>query len=271
MQVLLIVVGVVVTLGALGWLGLQIQPAPFTAFPQKTGEIKTIPLPKGLPAPVERFYRTMYGDNIPVITSAVITGRATIRPVGQITFPARYRFSYIAGQAYRHYIETTFFGLPVITANEHYIDGKGKMEISIMGTDEGDKYDQAANLGMWAEFSAFPSIYLTDPRVRWEPIDDETALLVVPFKNEQQRFVVRFDAATGLMSWMEAMRYHTSQSESKVLWLAGSAEWGTRDGKPFATKGTATWMDDGKPWAVLMPEEVIYNVDAQEYIRQKSP
>jgi hypothetical protein len=33
-----------------------------------------MPLPDGLPAPVERFYRQVYGDDVPRIESAVITG-----------------------------------------------------------------------------------------------------------------------------------------------------------------------------------------------------
>jgi hypothetical protein len=52
-QILLILAGVVVVLVLLGWLGLQIKPAPFAAFPQPAGKVETVPLPKGLPAPVE--------------------------------------------------------------------------------------------------------------------------------------------------------------------------------------------------------------------------
>jgi hypothetical protein len=29
----------------------------------------------------------------------------------------------------------------------------------------------------------------------------------------------------------------------------------------------ATWMDEGKPWAVFTLEDVAYNVDVSEYIR----
>jgi len=50
-------------------------------------EVKTIPLPEGLPAPVERYYRTVYGEQIPVIDTVVIAGRGRIRPFG-VWFPA---------------------------------------------------------------------------------------------------------------------------------------------------------------------------------------
>ena len=95
---------------ALGWLGLQVKPAPFPAVSGPSAAPETIPLPPGLPAPVERFYRLTYGERVPLITSAIITGRATIRPIpGGPTLPARFRFIHQAGHNYRHYIEATWF------------------------------------------------------------------------------------------------------------------------------------------------------------------
>jgi hypothetical protein len=97
---------------------LRIQPAPLPAFPQQAGQLETIPLPEDIPAPVERFYRQAYGENVSVIESFVVTGRAKMRIMG-ISFPARFRFTHIAGQDYRHYIETTIFGLPLMKVNEY--------------------------------------------------------------------------------------------------------------------------------------------------------
>jgi Family of unknown function (DUF6544) len=273
-KVVIILVGVVIALVAIGWVGLQIKPSSFATFPQRTPKLETIPLPKGLPAPVERFYRQVYGENVPVITSAVVTGRAAMRPFGPIALPARFRFTHEAGKGYRHYIEATFFGIPVMKVDEHYLDGKGRLELPF-GVEEGEKINQGGNLGMWAESSWFPSIYLTDPRVRWEPVDDVTALLVVPFGDQQERYVIRFDPDTGLFTWFESMRYHGETSRSKTLWLNQSVKWGTLDGssplggRPFPTVGAVTWMDDGKPWAVLTIEDVVYNVDVKDYIRAR--
>jgi hypothetical protein len=43
------------------------------------------------------------------------------------------------------------------------------------------------------------------------------------------------------------------------------------DGESFLKKGAVTWMDDGKPWFVFTTEDVVYNVDVQEYTRAQGP
>ncbi len=268
MEIILRIALLIIPVFVLIWAGLQIKSTPFPAYPEKDGEIKTIPLPADLPAPVERYYRVVYGENIPVIKSVVITGRASLRPAGPLMMPSRFRFTHEAGKNYRHYIETTFFTIPFMKVNERYIDGKGRMELPF-GTEEGEKLDQAANLGLWAETAWFPAVFLTTPGVSWLPVDDNTAQLVVPFNNTTDSFIVRFNPDTGFAEYFESMRYHDTKSTGKVLWINHTESTKLVDGKVQFETGSATWMDDGKPWAYFTMEDMVINSDVSEYVRQK--
>jgi Family of unknown function (DUF6544) len=264
------IVGILTLVLLLGWIGLQIRPLSFPNFPQVAGTMQTIPLPENLPSPVARFYHTVYGDTIPVITSAVITGHADVRPAGPITFPARFRFTHLTGQGYRHYIEAGLFGLPMMQVDERYLDGHA-LGVTPFGVDEGDRVDQGANLGMWAETIWMPSVFLTDARVHWQAVNDNTAILVVPFNQGEDHFVVRFNPETGLIDWFESMRYHNQANATKVLWMNQALEWSKLNGVMTNTVGAAIWMDDGKPWAVFHVDDIRYNVDVNESIRAQGP
>ena len=272
MKTILIIIGILAALSLLGWLGLQIKPRPFSPYPEKTGEIKTISLPAGLPAPVERFYKTAYGDEIPVIETAVMKGRASIAPFG-VKLPARFLFVHEAGKGYRHYFEATWFGVPIMRVNERYVDGRSLFELPVGDPIVDDaSTNQAANLAVWAEAAWFPSIWVTDPRVRWEAVDDNTALLYVPFDGKEENFVMRFNAETGLLDSMEAMRYRDSGPKAKkLLWITRNIQGKKIEGTQLDASGSATWLDQGKPWATFALEEVDYNVDVSKYIHQKGP
>jgi hypothetical protein len=264
-----IVAAIIVALLAVGWVGLRVRPAPFEDYPERSGTTETAPLPDDLPAPVERFYRAAYGDSVPVVHSVVVTGRGKLRPFG-VWLPARYRFTHDAGKGYRHYIECTWFGITFFKVNERYIDGKARMELPWM-KDEGPKLDEAANIGMWAELAtAAPSVLVTDPRIRWEPIDDASAVLIVPLGDDAtDSFVVRFDPETHKIASLEAMRYRDSKSSEKILWIAAHEGERTIGAAGSPAVGTATWLDQGKPWAYFEAEDIRYNVDVDEYVRAR--
>ena len=268
----MIIIGILAALAVIAWLGLQIKPKPFSAHPEKTPALRTVLLPAGLPAPVDRFYRTVYGDEIPVIETTVMKGRAFIAPFG-VKLPSRFIFVHEAGTGYRHYFEATWFGIPIMKVNERYVDGKSLFELPVGDPIVDDaSTNQAANLAVWAEASWFPSIWITDPRVRWEPLDENTALLFVPFEDKEENFVVRFNPETGLLDSMEAMRYRDSGPQAKkILWVTRNIEGKKIEGSKLDAGGSATWMDQGIPWATFTLEEVTYNVDVHEYIRQKGP
>ena len=258
----------VVILVILVLIGLRIKPKPFPTYPGQTPPLETIALPADLPTPVTRFFQQVYGDQVPVIDSAVISGRAKMR-VGGLTFPGRFRFTHKAGLYYRHYIEATIFGIPIMKVNESYLDGNSRLELPFGVTEGEPKINQAANLGLWAESIWFPAIFITDPRVHWEAVDDKTATLFVPYEGGEETFVVRFDPQTGLVQIFEAMRYKEAGDEAKSLWINEALDWSEIKGTHIPTQGAVTWFDEGSPWAVFTIEEIEFNVDVDEYIRSK--
>jgi hypothetical protein len=257
----------VVVLILLFIVGIRIMPRAFPKYASESRELQTRPLPDDLPAPVDRFYRTIYGDHVPVIETAVVSGRMDRLRIMGINFKGRFRFVYNAGEDYRHYLENTIFGIPLFKVNEYYLEGKARMELPF-GTFEGPTYDQGANLGLWAEMVWMPSVFITDPRVSWEAVDDETAILGVPFGEQKQHFIARFDSETGLLHMLESMRFKGGE-ERKTLWINQVRAWDTVDGHRIPSSGVLTWLDEGTPWAIFNVEELVYNREVSEYIRAK--
>jgi hypothetical protein len=145
-NILLIIAGVVIAVGLLFWLGLQIQPQSFAPYPEGSPQLITVPLPAGLPAPVERFYHTIYGEEIPVIETVVIQGRGVLKPFMNIPIPARFVFVHNAGKDYRHYFEAMLFGIPLLKVNEGYIDGASFFESPMGSYNDDARANQGANL-----------------------------------------------------------------------------------------------------------------------------
>jgi len=269
-NIVIIISGLLIVSGSLGWVGLRIQPKPFPSIPERAPSPKTVPLPAGLPAPVERFYHQVYGEEIPVIETAVIQGRGTLKPFMNITIPARYVFVHKAGKDYRHYFEASLFGIPLLKVSEGYIDGVSFFESPMASLFNDPNTNQAANLTLWAEAIWFPALWVTDPNVRWEPVDEHTALLYVPFEEGEENFLVRFNPQTGLIDMMETMRYRNpGENQPKIPWILRNEIKQPAAQGGVSSIGSAMWLDQGSPWAYFPVEEIVFNVDVDNYLHQR--
>lgn len=159
-----------------------------------------------------------------------------------------------------------FFGFSVMKVNERYVDGKARLELPVGVIENEPKIDMAANLGLWAEAVWLPSILITDPRVRWEAIDDTTARLIVPFSKNEDTLIATFDKQTGLLHKLEALRWREATDEIKIPWHNEPLGWRSFHGVMIPSPAATTWLDERTPWAVWIVEEVEYNVDVSEHL-----
>ena len=256
---ILVLAGLLAAILVVVLVGLRIPAPPFPA-PPPTPATETVAIPRDLPAPVERFYRSTYGDAVPVAQNVVLTGRARLRILG-VSMPARWRFTHDVGRAYRHEIVATWFGIPIFVVDERFLDGTARLELPFGQVEEGATVDQGANLALWAEAMWFPAALALDPRVRWEVVDDATALLHVPYGGDSETFVARFDPTTTRLTLLEAMRYDGAEATSKTLWITRADAWGEIDGHPTMTRASVQWLDEGRPWATFEVDHLRFGVE----------
>ena len=254
----------------LGWIGLRVQPRPFPAYPAPSRPAERVPLPSGLPAPVERYFRTTLGDQVRVVSSAVVSARGLMR-LGGLPLRCRLRIVLAAGRGYRHYIEATWLGLPLLKVNERYLDGQAVMELPWGRVERKPKVDQSANLNLWLESFWLPSSLLLDRRLRWEPIDEQSARLVVPLGTGQDSLVARFDPRTGLLARTESLRFGATGDVEKKRFQSEVRGWATFEGQRVPSAYALSWFDQGAPWLKLEVESALYNVDVERYIRATGP
>jgi hypothetical protein len=258
-------IGTALGIGALlgaGWLGLKVRPAPLPA-PSTRASPDTVPLPPGLPPPVERYFRAAVGDRVPLIETVVVSGRGSLRLAG-LTLPMRVRFTHAAGRGYRHDIDCTWFGLPIVRVRETFVGGRARLELPFGVVENDPKTDQAANQNLWGEAVWFPSVLVTDPRVRWEAVDATTAHLIVPFGDEEDRSTVTFDERTGLIRSLESRRYRAPSDPAKLVERFDALAWADLHGIMVPASGALTWLDQGAPWFVVTLDDVAYNVDVAD-------
>jgi hypothetical protein len=266
LKMLAALVGGIVVLAGAAWAGLQ-GDAP--SFPTLDGghDLGSMPLPTDLPPVVQRYGQAVFGDSVPVVESAIVVGRATIRQNG-IALPARLKIYYDASGDYYHYFEVTWFGYPVMRVNERYLDGHTILDIPGEHVENDVKTDHAANQGFWSEaFAWVPSILFTDSRIRWEAINDTSARLIIPDTDAEEAFTIQFDPETGLPTELTTLRYQRQHSETRSRWTNHILEWSEMNGVQIPVRAETQW-DDEQPWAEWHIEQVIYNTDVSGRFEQ---
>jgi hypothetical protein len=105
---------------------------------------------------------------------------------------------------------------------------------------------------------------VTDPRIRWEAIDETSARLVFPLGDQQDELIFHFDPASGLVTRTSALR--SQGNGGKAAWYAETVAWQTVNGIKVPKRVEVVWEAQGQPWSIWDFEGIAWNVDVTEVL-----
>jgi hypothetical protein len=110
-------------------------------------------------------------------------------------------------------------------------------------------------------------LWITDQRIRWQPIDETSARLVFPFGDAHDELIVHFHPQGNLITRITALR-HRDQDSGRIPWHADFLAWQDVDGARVPKRIAITWEDQGTPWSTWDLEHVLWNVDIADVLPQ---
>lgn len=155
----------------------------FTASENISGKVYTSNQIKDLPPPVQRYFKYSLKENQPYVSYA------RLQHGGE--FKASKNWVSIKGEEYFTVQKPGFvwFGrVPLFSAKDIYIDGTGNLKVKLLSLikivdAKGRETDQGELLRWLGEAPLFPTALLPSENLRWEPIDNDSAKVILTDKN----------------------------------------------------------------------------------------
>ncbi|MBE0698864.1 MAG: hypothetical protein IH586_18245 [Anaerolineaceae bacterium] len=259
----LIVLAVFMLLTGLVTLGLSLRPRPFRAHPVPTRLEEHAPYLPGLPAPVRRHFEAAIGETPPLIHTAVVWGRGKALVRGVWT-PLRFKGWYRPAESFVRRMEFTFFLRPVMRGIERFTGSEGGFELG-EEAERGPELYHDQVLALWSEAVWMPSVFVHDPRIRWEAQDEHSARLIIPTRAGEETLQAFFDPLSGCLTHFTGLRTPAGETETEP-WRFDLFEWKRFHDLLIPTEITVAWGEAGSPWLYMTVDGVAYNVNVSDQL-----
>ena len=200
----------------------------------------------GLPAPVQRYFRNVLKDGQPYVSAVTLTHD------GQFKTGLDKEWIDIEGQQLFIADEPGFLWrgkTSLFSVRDMYVDGEGRIVVSLFSLFDvvdgrGEAYDQGELLRWLGESVWFPTNLLPSDRLRWVPIDEDTAALLFEYRGMTLRYTVTFNQA-GEITELETERF--LGEEGLETWVGRVSDYQEVGGMRIPMTIEALWvLDDGE-------------------------
>lgn len=267
----LVLLGAAAVMLAVMWLGFRV-PARVRIPDLGDGSqaLEKVPVPEGLPAPVERFYRAAFGEQVPVPRSVVMYGRGTFRVrklplVGFLWAPLSWTLHLAPGQAFVWQARVYWLRRMLVDGGDQYREGKGRF---VMGKEviEGDNLDYSEQVVLWLYTIYFsPGALLDLPAAAWHERGEHAAGLTVRDGGRELSFTLHFDPASGHLARIETQRPASKAGTLYPFQLVLSQPRELDSGVMLPSQMGAAWEDDFYTYYQVLGAR--YNAPAADVIQ----
>jgi hypothetical protein len=217
---------------------------------------------EGLPAPVQRYFRAVLKEGVPIITAATveISGIFNMSATGEQWKPFKSR-QRVSTRRPGFLWDAQISMLPGLTVRvvDSYIAGKGLLHAAILGLFtmadiSGDgEIARGEFMRFFAEAAWYPTALLPSQGVRWEALDDRSANATIVDGPLTLTLLFRFNDAGLIDSFRAEARGGVVGKETVMApWEGSWSNYRTRDGMTVPFTGEVAWMrpEGRKPYFV---------------------
>ncbi len=217
------------------------------------------------PEPVARYLALATGGGPRAVETVAIETTAWMRRPGMPRIPLEIRMAHRLGYEFVHDIRIGRGRLSFRFGLDAYVGGHGLMKVG-PSLQTGIEFDQGALIALWGEALGFPAAWERRTDIRWEPVDERTARLVVQGPEGEIPITVGFDPETGCPAYCSADRYKATGP--KVGWTGRFSDWQRFDAGVLAPgRFEVQWADEPFPWIEIRTVSVSVNVAIDDALR----
>jgi hypothetical protein len=212
---------------------------------------------EGLPAPVQRYFRTVLTDGQPMIAAATIamTGTMNMSATAEQWKPFTSRQQVVTRKpGFLWDAQVTMFpGLPV-HVEDSYIAGQGRLIAKVFGlftvaeSHGGGEIARGEFMRYFAESPWYATALLPSQGVQWDAVDDTSASATIFDGNITLALLFRFNGA-GLISSVRADSRGAGVGKDGGMvmlpWDCDLSDYKWQDGMLIPMAGEAAWMRPG--------------------------